>query len=411
MPDIRSHRDPRHKRSAAHVCVIALVLAMAWATVSGVASSGNIPRAAARAVPALGSSPRLSGAATLGGNDPTYAGAPLAVPAGPAPGAPPRTVARTMSMDAPIQGGLTAHQEQTLSTRLLSSHRVASAAPQGEYWTPAMGRSAVTRAESWLGMPYSWAGGGATGPTAGRCDPGNGSDLDCHVVGFDCSGLTMYAWGTYLALPHLADTQQEAGAFHPALTQLLPGDLVFFSAYLPGGTGHVAIYTGSGMVIEAPQSGSVIRRSTLSDAMAEGGVYRGAVRPLTGQTPTLTAPRVAVRAGGVVTLHGAHLAGVDAVHLGGVTVRQFVQRSDSAIVFHTAAHRSGTVTVTVSTSWKATSQPVNLTYAQPRPPPPTIAPTTPAPPTSSSTPKPSPTPPVSTPSVSKTGSPGLSPTR
>lgn len=195
----------------------------------------------------------------------------------------------------------------------------------------------------------------------------------------------MYAWGAYLSLPHLADTQRAAGAFHPTPQQLLPGDLVFFSGYLPGGTGHVAIYAGDGMVIEAPQSGSVIRRSALAELMAEDGVYLGAVRPLTGETPTLVAPRIAVPpAGGTVTLRGAHLASVDAVHLGGVTVRRFVQHSESAIVFRAPAHKRGTVAVTVSTWWEAQSLPVTLIYAQPRP----AAPVTPpaAPPGSPSVP-------------------------
>ncbi len=283
-------------------------------------------------------------------------------------------------MDAPIQGGLTALQEQALSARLARAQQSPATAPQSEYWTPAMGRSAVARAESWLGMPYSWAGGNASGPTLGQCEPGSGGDLDCHVVGFDCSGLTMYAWGAYMSLPHLAAAQQDAGAFHPTLKQLLPGDLVFFSGYLPGGTGHIAIYIGHGMVIEAPQSGAVIQRAALADLIAQDGVYRGAVRPLTGQTPVLATPRVAVpAAGGTLTLRGTHLAGVDAVHLGGATVRRFVQHSDSVIVLRAPAHDEGTVAVTVSTSWQAQSRPVTLTYARPRP-------AVPAPPTAAGSP-------------------------
>ncbi len=328
--------------------------------------------------------------------------------AGPASASVPHTAVHTMSMDAPIQGGLTAHQEQALSARLLAAHQDATTAPRRRYWTPAMGRTAAARAQSWLGMPYSWAGGDAAGPTPGQCDAGTGGDLDCHVVGFDCSGLVMYAWGAYAALPHLADAQRAAGAFHPSLKQLLPGDLVFFSAYLPGGTGHVAIYLGKGMVVEAPQSGSVIRRASLADLMAADGTYRGAVRPLTGQTPTLSAPRATVpRTGGTVTLRGAHLAGVTAVHLGTVVVRHFVRQSDSAIEFRAPAHAGGTVAVTASTSWQAESKPVTLTYAKPRPATPASSPTkaaspshgssSPAPtaPPSSSTPPPSTTPPSS----------------
>jgi cell wall-associated NlpC family hydrolase len=418
------------------------------AVLGAAALPGGSPRAAAVAVPAAlavpavpavsavsavsavhaqGLRPPATGTAESGGNLSTDVDAPAEAPA--AATASPvalRTAVHTMSMDAPIQGGLTAHQEQALSARLLSTHQSPAAAPQSEYWTPAMGRSAVARARSWLGMPYSWAGGSASGPTSGRCDPGTGGDLDCHVVGFDCSGLTMYAWGAYVSLPHLAAAQQrDAGIFHPTLEQLLPGDLVFFSGYLPGGTGHVAIYTGHGMVIEAPQSGAVVRRSALADLMAADG-YRGAVRPLTGQTPTLTVPRVAVpAAGGTLTLHGGHLANVDAVHLGGVTVRQFVQHSDSAIVFRAPAQDVATVAVTVSTSWGAQSRSMTLNYAQPRPAspssptepqtPPAPGPSTPsptAPPTpTTSPPTPTTTPPTtapSTPSPTPSSSPTVS---
>ena len=283
-----------------------------------------------------------------------------------------------MSMDAPIQGGLTAHQEQALSDRLLSAHRSTPSASPSEFWTPAMGRTAVARAATWLGMPYSWAGGNASGPTRGRCERGNGGDLDCHVIGFDCSGLAMYGWGPYAALPHLASAQRDAGAFHPTLAQLRPGDLVFFSGYLPQGTGHVAIYAGHGHVIEAPQSGSVIRVSTLAAVLADDGVYRGAVRPLTAATPTLSASAETVSGpGAVVTLRGAHFAGVDAVHLDGVDVSQFVRHTDSVIAFRAPAHAGGTDDVDVSTSWGARSRTVRLTYAQPRAVRPTTSPAAP----------------------------------
>ena len=44
------------------------------------------------------------------------------------------------------------------------------------------------------------------GPTTGVCSH-NGGDLDCHIVGFDCSGLAMYAWWPYRHLAHYAATQ------------------------------------------------------------------------------------------------------------------------------------------------------------------------------------------------------------
>ncbi|MBE7190330.1 C40 family peptidase, partial [Jatrophihabitans endophyticus] len=316
---LRARRRGRWSWHAGRVAVAGAALAAA-----AIAGSGGTPGgSAAHAVIATGATPAAT-MAQPSGQAPSATTSAAASAAATAPSRAPRRVVHTMSMDAPIQGGLTAHQEQALSARLVAAHRDAPLAGRSGYWTPAMAHTAVARARSWLGMPYSWAGGDATGPTTGRCDVHNGGDLDCHVVGFDCSGLAMYAWGPYASLPHLASAQRQAGAFHPTLAQLRPGDLVFFSAYLPGGTGHVAIYTGHGRVIEAPQSGSVIRRSTLSALMADDGTYRGAVRPLTGATPTLGTPQHTVSTlGGVVTLHGANLAQVSAVHLGGATVRSF----------------------------------------------------------------------------------------
>ncbi|MBE7190549.1 IPT/TIG domain-containing protein, partial [Jatrophihabitans endophyticus] len=97
--------------------------------------------------------------------------------------------------------------------------------------------------------------------------------------------------------------------------------------------------------------------------------------------------------GGVVTLHGANLAQVSAVHLGGATVRSFYTHTDTTIAFPAPAHRHGAVAVTVSTSWHARSQPVTVTYVAPRPsrritldPGASAPPTTSAPPSSTAPP-------------------------
>jgi cell wall-associated NlpC family hydrolase len=96
------------------------------------------------------------------------------------------------------------------------------------------------------------------------------------VVGFDCSGLALWAWaqvGVYL--PHYTGYQYLSGR-HIAVGDLLPGDLVFW-AYSPGDPGtihHVAIYLGGGRVVQAPQSGDVVRISTI---WYDG--YLGGTRP------------------------------------------------------------------------------------------------------------------------------------
>ena len=53
---------------------------------------------------------------------------------------------------------------------------------------------------------------------------------DCKIVGFDCSGLTLWAWGPYLSMAHFAATQYGSGRVHPSPGQLLPGDLLFWSS-------------------------------------------------------------------------------------------------------------------------------------------------------------------------------------
>ena len=52
---------------------------------------------------------------------------------------------------------------------------------------------AISAGLSFLGTPYSWGGGSPAGPTLGICGP-DGAQNDCHVVGFDCSGLMLYMW-------------------------------------------------------------------------------------------------------------------------------------------------------------------------------------------------------------------------
>ncbi|TAM90298.1 MAG: hypothetical protein EPN43_05875 [Jatrophihabitans sp.] len=151
--------------------------------------------------------------------------------------------------------------------------------PSGGSWSADKGQNAVNRARQYLGWMYAWAGGNAGGPTYGVC-AGDGAYNDCNIVGFDCSGLVMYAWGPYISLAHYAATQYtQAGSYHPSVGNLQPGDLVFWSSDgTIGGIHHVAIYVGNGNVIQAPQSGSVIQITPLNQV---SWGYFGATRPLT----------------------------------------------------------------------------------------------------------------------------------
>jgi len=100
------------------------------------------------------------------------------------------------------------------------------------------GAEAVAAAESQIGVPYVWAGS----------TPGSG---------FDCSGLTMWAWAhAGIALSHSAAAQY-AETVHVPLSDLQPGDLLF---YREGGTiGHVTMYVGPGEMVQAMETGTNIQ--------------------------------------------------------------------------------------------------------------------------------------------------------
>jgi cell wall-associated NlpC family hydrolase len=150
--------------------------------------------------------------------------------------------------------------------------------PEGN-WTQQRGEQIAARALRWLNWPYSWDAGDANGPTYGVAVDAS-SRNDASVLGFDCSGLVIYALAPYLNVSHDASSQYtEAGTVHPALNALQPGDLVFWSKDgTIGGIGHVAIYVGNGEVVQAPHSGAYIDVVPL-DQVESGRI--GTTRPLT----------------------------------------------------------------------------------------------------------------------------------
>jgi cell wall-associated NlpC family hydrolase len=95
---------------------------------------------------------------------------------------------------------------------------------------------AVAAARSQLGVPYHW----------GQMSPGNG---------FDCSGLTAWAWGQAgRSLPHNAAAQYYATT-RVDVADIQPGDLLFYG----GSIHHVALYIGNGQMIDAPHTGATVR--------------------------------------------------------------------------------------------------------------------------------------------------------
>ncbi|MBF6167603.1 C40 family peptidase [Streptomyces gardneri] len=130
----------------------------------------------------------------------------------------------------------------------------------------------VDRAMSQLGVTYAWGGGDEDGPTLGIRDGGVAdSHGDYHKVGFDCSGLMVYAFaGIGVSLPHYSGYQYNAGTRVP-VDDRERGDMLFWG---PNGSQHVALYLGDGKMVEAPQSGDVVKVSPVR----EGGIMPYAVR-------------------------------------------------------------------------------------------------------------------------------------
>jgi cell wall-associated NlpC family hydrolase len=105
----------------------------------------------------------------------------------------------------------------------------------------AVAAKVLAYARAQLGVPYEWGGDGPA-----------------HGQGFDCSGLVQAAYAAAgITLPRGATDQYRAGKILPPGTALQPGDLVFFGS--PQFAHHVGIYVGNGMMINAPNTGSVVR--------------------------------------------------------------------------------------------------------------------------------------------------------
>lgn len=143
-----------------------------------------------------------------------------------------------------------------------AAHDVASssgnpAAPAASGSASALIDEVISRAMSQLGVPYAWGGGNADGPTLGIRDGGEADSFgDYRKVGFDCSGLMMYAFAGIVSLSHYSGYQYTAGPHYP-LARMRRGDLLFWGK--ENAIHHVALYLGNGMMIEAPESGMSVR--------------------------------------------------------------------------------------------------------------------------------------------------------
>jgi cell wall-associated NlpC family hydrolase len=156
------------------------------------------------------------------------------------------TITAAVSKQQALLAQLTAQQQAAI---------FAGATTTGIYTGPTntQAEKAVAFAYNQLGKPYVW---GATGPGS-----------------FDCSGLVQAAWSSAgVAIPRTTYAQW-AALPHVAMSSIQPGDLIFFD-----GIGHVAIYLGNNMIIDAPQPGMNVEKVSLSSSWY-ASTLDGAARP------------------------------------------------------------------------------------------------------------------------------------
>jgi cell wall-associated NlpC family hydrolase len=164
-------------------------------------------------------------------------------------------IATLLSKQKSILSSLTGTELAQVQQRTVSSGGgITNAVYAGPTGTQA--DTAVAFVFKQLGCAYVY---GATGPCS---------------LGFDCSGLVMRAWAAAgISIPR--DTYEQWAALpHVAESSIQPGDLLYYD-----GIGHVAMYVGNGMIIDAPSQGQPVRELPMNDSWY-ASTFDGAARPL-----------------------------------------------------------------------------------------------------------------------------------
>ncbi len=105
------------------------------------------------------------------------------------------------------------------------------------------GERIVQIAEQFLGLPYVY--GGST------------------PAGFDCSGFTSYVFKQLGYDLYRSSYQQIDNGVPVSKSELMPGDLLLFKRQGASRIHHVGIYVGNGMMIHSPQTGDVIKYTSI----------------------------------------------------------------------------------------------------------------------------------------------------
>jgi len=151
---------------------------------------------------------------------------------------------------------LTAKQQQTVQANNVGgSGATTAAAYTGSTASQGGKAAAFAVAEAQAACPYVY---GASGPCS---------------AGYDCSGLAEAAWASAgMSIPRTT-YEDWAQLPHISLSALEPGDLILYD-----GEGHVAVYVGNGMIVDAPHSGANVEEIPMSEDWYAQNTD-GAVRP------------------------------------------------------------------------------------------------------------------------------------
>lgn len=192
----------------------------------------------------------------------------------------------------------------------LSGSATAYASTAGDVQTQVA--AVIDAAKKYLGTPYSWAGGGANGPSAGATG----------LVGFDCSGLTEYAFAQAgYQIGGWTGEQVNAGTAVSSLAQAQPGDLLFFGSPVH----HVAIYLGDNQLIHAPKPGDVVKIASVYETPTQiRRVVQARTTATTGDVSTWIASALSV-----LYANGMPQSGDDVANLTLIITRESSGRPDA----------------------------------------------------------------------------------